>query len=145
MPGLPNWLPGHVLGVGTATPVVQGRRRVHFQKTRQLWLLGTSWSILLRFPGGSCCRPLRPLVPVPLVREEGPEARRDVAASSEVRGQRPASDRSPGGVRHPRSAVQPPSSKFRRPSADVLGDVRLGSGWFRRSLATLRPREPAPS
>ena len=47
MPGLPNWLPGHVLGVGTATPVVLGRRRVHFQKTRQLWLLGTSWWILL--------------------------------------------------------------------------------------------------
>ena len=116
MPGLPNWLPGHVLGVGTATPVVQGRRRVHFQKTRQLWLLGTSWSILLDSLWGSCCRPPRPLVPVPLVREEGPEARRDVAASSEVRGQRPASDRSPGGVRHPGSAVHPNSAARPRTS-----------------------------
>ena len=46
--------------------------------------------------------------------------------------------------RRPAPRVRRPP-KFRRPSGDVLGDVRLGSGWFRRSLAALRPREPAPS
>ena len=46
----------------------------------------------------------------------------------------------------PKSSTQvPPSTKVRRPSGHVLGGVRLGSGWFRRSLAALRPREPAPS